>query len=323
MQRLRLFMKQLVTHVQRTRMTGLAAEMSFWLFMALMPLAAMAAFGIARLAMSDHTAANAILAAAPPAARTLIQGQLAQVAAWHGGAVAPMAGLIFLWLASSGIHAIFDAFEVEMDASRPWWKKRLIAIACCLALSVGVVIITVLSTGLSWMWKAAGHDAPATATLLESSVAVRSGRFVIGGLIGFGLVVGIFWAGSPACARKRMPIVPGALVAVGLQVLFGFGYGLYVSRMGDSGAYVAGLAVVGVTLMTLWLLSIALLAGVSVNQALGIGRRRASVRLRLARIRELGHDEATPRPVGYRSSRPSSAMNPRRSSQTPPAPATH
>ena len=69
-----------------------------------------------------------------------------------------------------------------------------------------------------------------------------------------------------------MPIVPGAIVAVLLQTALGVGYGLYVRRAGDSGAYQAGLAVIGVTLMALYLLCVALLVGVEVNQILGTRR---------------------------------------------------
>jgi hypothetical protein len=36
-----------------------------------------------------------------------------------------------------------------------------------------------------------------------------------------------------------MPIAPGALLAVALELLFGFAYAFYVAKVGDGGAYMA------------------------------------------------------------------------------------
>ncbi len=98
-----------------------------------------------------------------------------------------------------------------------------------------------------------------------------------------------------------MPLVPGALLAIGLQTVLGFGYAFYVKQAGDGGAYQAGLATIGVTLMALYLFSVALLVGVEVNRTLGerrlLGERAdpgrepagALRRLRLARNLRLLH----------------------------------
>lgn len=75
-----------------------------------------------------------------------------------------------------------------------------------------------------------------------------------------------------------MPIVPGALLATVLQIAIGFGYGFYITQVGDGGAYQAGLASIGVTLVALYLFCLMILVGVEVNQMLGEHRaaRRVS-----------------------------------------------
>jgi uncharacterized BrkB/YihY/UPF0761 family membrane protein len=74
--------------------------------------------------------------------------------------------------------------------------------------------------------------------------------------------------------RRITPILPGALVAVALQVAIGFGYGLYIKGTGDGSAYQAGLAVIGITLVALFLFCTVLLVGIEVNQTLGEQRQR-------------------------------------------------
>ena len=68
-----------------------------------------------------------------------------------------------------------------------------------------------------------------------------------------------------------MPILPGALLAVALEILFGFAYAFYIAKVGDGGAYLAGLAVIGVTMIGLYLFTAALLVGAVVNRKLARG----------------------------------------------------
>ena len=263
--------KVMFASMSRSRTFGLAAELAFWMFISLIPLAAVAGLIVARLAMTDHQAAIAILHGVPPSMRQLIKTQLAQVSAWNGGTVAPLAALTFVWLASSGVHSIFDALELETEScQRPWWKKRLYALGTCIALSLGVAILTLLGTGLGWVGRFAGKSLSIGAGLHDTLAVVL--RIGVGALIAFGLVVGLYWVGLPKSVRRRMPLVPGAVCAVVLMALLGWGYRLYISTMGSGDAYQAGLAVIGVTLMVLYLASTALLAGAEFNRVLGARR---------------------------------------------------
>jgi membrane protein len=184
--------------------------------------------------------------------------------------VAPISAITFVWLASSGVHAIFDALELEVGVSRSWWRKRLMAIAACVALSVGVAVITLLGTGFSWVLRLAGRAVPGA----EWSLAGRVVRVAVGALVAFGLVAGLYWAGLPRCTHsKRLPIMPGAFVAVVLEVVLVFAYGTYLARVGYGDAYQAGLAVVAVSLMVLYLFAVALLGGTVLNAMIADHRR--------------------------------------------------
>ena len=287
LKRLWIWAKLMFDNMSRSRSFGLAAEMAFWLFLSLIPLAAVLGLVAARFAASNSDAVAPLLQSLPGPTRTLIGGELGKVSAWNGGAVGLTAALTFVWLASSGVHSVFDALEVATEATaRPWWKKRLLAIATCVALSVGAALLTLVGTGFDWLQHLTdGHvanHAPRVASTIEVVL-----RFGLGALIAFGLMAGLYWVGLPPMVRKRMPIVPGALFAVLLQGLSGFGYGLYIRTIGDGGAYQAGLAVIGVTMMALYLFSVAILAGAELNRTVGARRTlRGSV-----------HREAAPPPA--------------------------
>jgi uncharacterized BrkB/YihY/UPF0761 family membrane protein len=68
---------------------------------------------------------------------------------------------------------------------------------------------------------------------------------------------------------------PGAFVAVGLQSVLGYGYVFYLSKAGTGSAYQAGLSIIGVTLMALYLFAIALLVGAHLNHQLAHPKIRA------------------------------------------------
>ncbi len=101
-------------------------------------------------------------------------------------------------------------------------------------------------------------------------------RFLVGGALLVVMHAGLYWIGLPKQARRRLPLWPGALLAVLLEVALGFGYGFYLSRVGTESAYQASLSIVAVTMVTLWLLSAALLVGAGLNRQLARSRSRSS-----------------------------------------------
>ena len=263
------WMKILWEGVGTTRALGLAAEMAFWLFFSLLPLAAVGGLVLARLQFEGGDVVGTMLGSTPPAVRELIATQLGQVAKWNGGAVGPLAAVVFVWLASSGIHSIFETLEVQAGVARPWWKKRALALVTCGGLSVGVALLGLLGTGLGWLFRLAGTALPhALTSSHESGLFTLTVRILLGVLIAFGLVAGLYTVGTPRVVHRPFTVVPGTLLAVSLQALSGFGYGLYIHLMGTGNAYQAGLGIVGVTLMSLYLFCLALLVGAELNQAM-------------------------------------------------------
>jgi len=258
-------------HLSETRLFGIAAEMAFWLFTALLPLAVVAGYLAARLATTHSVALGAIIATFPPATRELFASELGKVAAWRGEGLGLPVGLTFVWLASSGVHAIFDGFESQLGVSRPWWRKRVIAIATCFALSLGVAVIALLGPGLSAIARLAAYGLASMPSFAGDGLGSVT-RVVLSLALGTGLVALLYAVGVPRRRRDGLPLWPGALTATLLQGLLGYLYALYVSSGGGGSAYQAGLAVIAATMTALYLLAIALLLGVEVNRY--VARRR-------------------------------------------------
>jgi membrane protein len=269
------WLKDFIGELDRSRVTGMAGEMAFWLFLSLVPLAAVAGLIVAKFAVSSAEVTS-LLASLPAETRDLVSKQVNEVASGNGGSVAAPAALVFVWLASGGIHSVFDVLELKAGTSRPWWKKRALALASCIAISVGTAIIAIVATGLSAVLDFVRGTVPIAE--LESRIGLTgfvdgAVRLGVGALTALGLVAGLYLIGIPRTARKRMPVLPGAVVAVALQAALGYGYVFYLSKVGATSAYQAGLSIIGVTMVALYLLSVALLVGAELNHVIATRRR--------------------------------------------------
>jgi membrane protein len=252
-------------------MPGLAAESAFWLFFSLIPLVAVAGMVAARFASHRVDAWVPFLSDASPAARDFINTELGRVSAWNSGTVAPLAAVMFLWLASSGLHALFDALQANLGRSRSWLRTRVAALIGCLLLSLAVAGLV-----------AAGALLSKSHVLVEVSSWKGWGSRLLGFAWSFVFALGVFRVGLSPSERRCLPMSIGALVAAALQTSVGAVYVLSLKLLGDSSAYLAGLASIGVTLTGLFLYALSLLVGLSVSQLL----KRTSRCGRIAAIRE-------------------------------------
>src|SRR5947207_3446772 len=143
------WLRELYDDLDRARTFGLAAQTAFWLFLSLMPLFAVAGLVGARFSAAHNwTELAPLLRTMPGSTQVLIRGELEKVARWRSGTVGIMSTITFVWLASTGIHAIFEAFEVQSNMPRSWLRRRLLAIGTCAGLAVVVRTLAILGLGL-------------------------------------------------------------------------------------------------------------------------------------------------------------------------------
>lgn len=247
--------------MDESRTFGVAAEMAFWLFLALVPLAAVAGMLVARFGLGLDLA-QPILAAIPNAAHELVVNELAHASA--SASLTPFAAVAYVWLASSGVHAVFDGFEAQTKVTWSWVHKRLWSLVSCFALTAAALVLGVAS----WASAHLHVGPPLLSSLLVSAIVL------------YLVVAWLYRVGLPASVRASMPLWPGTLVVAVTGMVCAVGYGAFLSIAGDGSVYLAGLAVTAVTMTLLYLLAFALLLGLVVNRTLARFRRPRRARAR-------------------------------------------
>lgn len=267
--------KWLRRYVGRKRVFGLAAEVAFWLFLSLLPLAAVGGLIAAKLAVGRDAALGSWLGGVPASTRELLTKEVSHLAASNGSTLGPFSTVIFLWLASSGIHSLFDAFDAMTNRRRSWVRKRIAALASCVVLAIGGAALALLGRGVVW--------ARALLDLSERPLPGTVGVFVRvagGSLLVLGIVTGLYAIGVPSrpWEGRVLPILPGAVLATLLQAVLAFAYSLLIRMTGDGSAYLAGLATIGVTMTVVYLEVLSILLGLTVNEWWRVWRRARRLR---------------------------------------------
>ena len=112
-----------------------ASGMAFHFFLSLMPLLVVLGFLLGHLVKAHgvDVLLDPLLEATPSMATQVVRHELERLAG-QNGALAPLGMLGFVWLSSSGVHGLINAFErAARSTKRPWWQKRVIAIGWSIA----------------------------------------------------------------------------------------------------------------------------------------------------------------------------------------------
>lgn len=217
-----------------------------------------------------------------------IRQTLAEVLQGHAGLLS-VGALVALWSASNGMASLMTALNVAYEATdpRPWWKRRLLAIALTLAFSLFILAALVLMVfgprlGAAVAgWLGLGGLFAVTWNLLSVPVVVLLA------LVGIELVYYL----APAVEQPWRWLTPGSAVALVLWLAMSYGLRLYLAYFGNYNAMYGSIG--GVILLMLWLYltGVVLLLGAEVNSEIehaaarregGRGERGSLTRVGLA-----------------------------------------
>ena len=247
----------LLVNLDRYAAARAASAMAFDAFLSLIPLAAAAGLILHRLHSSSATTLGPLLKAIPPAVAQLIDGEFLRLSDAGFKVFAPVVLVAFAWVSSAGLSTALGVFEcIYIGSERPWWKRRLIAMAYVLG---GLVIVSLVTAIGLW-------------------VAIKSSA--LGWVLGFCLpvvapvllVAAFFRIATQRTGGPKRRIFPGAILTVALWAATSTAFSFYVGRIASYATLYGNLATVAIALLWLWLASIALLVGGEVNALLdGIG----------------------------------------------------
>jgi membrane protein len=250
-----------------------ASAMAFNLFLAAIPMLALGGYLAATLLRQSQDALDLMslyMDLSPLEVHQIVQRHFKR---FSGGAVAPVAILGSLWLASNAFYMLMSVFERAVRAApRAWWKKRLIAIACVLATNLifaATTVAAVAITGgpsklLSFLRTGDELVGP-----LERAVSIGVALLGATGALALFFRVAV---NRPGLNRR---IWPGAVATVALGGLASSAFAVYASSIQSFAVFYGSLAAVAIALAWLWIWCAALLLGAELNAQLEGGDRIA------------------------------------------------
>lgn len=244
---------------------GLAAQLSYYFFLALFPailfLLALASF----FPLSNITddVGRALGPYVSGQVLELIQEQMRRLASNENGGLLTFGVAGALWSSSAALVSIVGAVNraYDIEEGRPWWKLRLVAVG--LTLGVAVIVLVALSLMLvgptlaEQLGEQTGWGAPFEWTWLVLQWPLVFVLVAIG--------IGLIYYFAPDADQDWTWITPGAVVATILWLIVSLLFKTYVANFTDyEGSYGA---VGGVIVVLLWfyISGIAILTGAELN----------------------------------------------------------
>ncbi len=243
----------------------LAAGVAFFGFLALFPalISLTLIWGLVSDPAGITRQVGTLTASLPPDARSVIEGQLDQLASAPAQALGwglVITILAALWSASGGIGNLVTAINVAYDEQRKrgFVKDKLVALALTLGAIVFMAVVVALVAGIpvvfdlvglggGWRWLAEVVRWVLLALLVIAALAV------------------LYRVAPVREAPKFRWVSVGAVVATLLWLLASAGFSLYVTLFGNYARTYGALAGVVVLMLWLWITSYAVLLGAEIN----------------------------------------------------------
>ena len=263
-------LKATVQEFVRDDALGLAAQLAYYLILALFPfilvlVSLMGQFGSQELAT---TVLGYFKQVTPQEVYTLIEEYTGKII--RGEAKAPgllSFGILFtIWSASGAFSALISALNRAYDVqeTRPFWKVRGIAILMTLGLSV-LILVGVLLLVFGEPIGRTVADIFGLGSVFELVFEVVRWPVALLFLV---LTVALLYYFAPDVSQPFRWITPGGLVGVLLWVLASVGFSIYVDNFGSYNKTYGSIGVVIVLLLYLYISSLTILFGATLNATL-------------------------------------------------------
>lgn len=257
-----------VRQIQADRCFGLAAQLAFYFVLALFPAMLILLALIAYLPIEN--AMDGLLLAigsvAPRELVALLRDQMNQISDDTQPGLLTVGILGTLWSSSSGMVAIIDALNQVYAVAewRPWWKRRLVAVALSAALTVliaAALVLGLVGPGvLAQAFERMAGQAPAELPWSVLRWPAMIGCVVLGADL-------VFYCAPNRPARWTW-ITPGAVLAAALWIAGSFAFRFYLGNLADYAATYGAIGGAIVTMLWFYLSGLAILAGAELNSVI-------------------------------------------------------
>src|ERR1043165_5455249 len=260
--------KRVWSEMQADDVFGDAAKLAYYFLLALFPLLIFLTSIIGIIIGSGtgmrHLLFNYLARVMPSGAFQLIDHTMLEVSTASGAGTLSFGLLAALWAASSGMGAINDALNAAYDVpeTRPWWRRRLTAIALTIALSVLIVTALLIVLGGS---KIADHLTSMYVIGRASAIAWKIIQWPIAlmfMLLAFAL---IYFFAPNLRHQERTWITPGSIAGAVLWLAVSFAFKGYLHFFDSYSRTYGSLGAVIVLMLWLYLTGLAVLVGGEIN----------------------------------------------------------
>jgi membrane protein len=246
---------------------GRAAELSYYFLLALFPFLICVSSIAGMFFSSEAGLYERVLAylrgVMPATAFAIVETTMRDVTAGAGGTRVSLALAAALWTASLGMDALINGLNDAYDIKefRPWWKRRLVALALTTVLLTLLLLALILLLGAEYFGRMLEYRLPGEWLAL---ILVIAGWTVVvfAALLGLSVI----YLFAPNLTEQRWhAVMPGASVAFTCWVLASLGLRLYLSWFDSYSKTYGSLGAVIVLLLWLYLSAAAILVGGEVN----------------------------------------------------------
>jgi membrane protein len=263
-------LKATVQEFQRDDALGLAAQLAYYLILALFPfilvlVSLMGTFGSQELASEVLSYFRQLM---PQQAYEVIETFTGNIISGRAEAPGLMSfGILFtIWVASGAFAALINALNRAYDVqeTRPFWKVRVIAILMTLGLSV-LILVGVLLLILGPQIGQFIANLFGLGDLFELVWNIMRWPVALFFMV---FTVALLYYFAPDANQPFRWITPGGLLGVVLWVLASMGFNLYVSNFGSYNKTYGSIGAVIVLLLYLYVSSLTILFGATLNAIL-------------------------------------------------------
>jgi len=244
---------------------GLAAQLAYYFFLALFPalLFVVALISFVPVEGLLNAITSLLARVAPTEVLTLVSGQISKIAQDKSGGLLTLGMFGTIWSTSSGVNAIIDTLNQAygIQESRPFWRVKAIALGMTVGLAVFIVIsfaLVLVGPTLAEklaLWLHLGPVFEWTWKIVQWPVVFS--------LIAFAMAIIYYFA--PDAQQEWVWITPGSVFSTVLWLIISLGFKLYVSYFGSYNATYGAIGGVIVTLVWLYVSSLAVLVGAELN----------------------------------------------------------
>ena len=243
---------------------GLAAQTAYYFFFSLFPLLLFLAPMLGLIGDKQELVGwlmGQLATTVPEDALDLLEGVIRDVVyAENAPGLMSIGILLALWTGSNVFNALIGALNRAFDCEdgRPWWQKRLLAIAAVIVGGFAILLTTVIMLAgpdiVDWVAGRMGLGAQAAITwkIVQSVLAI---------LLLIGTMWLVYWFLPAVKGHSRWHVLIGAATATLLWIIVTLAFRLYVSNFANFNATYGTIGGVIILLMWMYLTMLVILAG--------------------------------------------------------------